>query len=154
VRRVCRLSNSPGILLTSNSGATYHRGTRLSLDQESCGDQSGVAGETRTACRLGHAHRGGLTGVQPHPATGPSVSPYSGPTAPGNKGPTAIPTAAVVLALFAQGALVQFWIGKHEVVQVSGVQPHHLLLCDALGLDHAWYAAPLAHDIDQFSQTP
>src|SRR5512132_724616 len=108
VRRVCRLSNSPGILLTSNSGATYHRGTRLSLDQESCSDQSGVAGETRTDCRLGHAHRGGLTGVQPHPVTGPSVSPYSRPTAPGNKGPTAIPTAAVVLALFAQGALVQF----------------------------------------------
>ena len=73
---------------------------------------------------------------------------------PGNKGPTAIPTAAVVLALFAQVALVQFWIGKHEVVQVSGVQPHHLLICDALGLDHAWYAAPLAYDIDQVSQTP
>jgi hypothetical protein len=73
---------------------------------------------------------------------------------PGNKDPTAMPTAAVVLALFAQVALGQCWIGKHEVVQVSGVQPHHLLICDALGLDHAWYAAPLAHEIDQFSQTP
>ena len=73
---------------------------------------------------------------------------------PGNKGMTAIPTAAVVLALFAQVALVQFWLGDHEVVQVYGVQPHHLLICDALGLDHAWYAAPSAHKIDQFSQTP
>jgi transposase len=61
---------------------------------------------------------------------------------PGNKGTTATPTAAVVLALFAPVALVQFWLGDHEVAQVYGVQPHHLLICDALGLDHAWYDAP------------
>src|SRR4030095_4267297 len=73
---------------------------------------------------------------------------------PGNKGTTATPTAAVVLALFAQVAFVQFWIGEHEVMQVYGVQPHHLLICDALGLDHAWYEASSAHKIDQFSQTP
>ena len=34
---------------------------------------------------------------------------------PGNKGMTATPTAAVVLALFAQVALVQLWIGDQEV---------------------------------------
>ena len=73
---------------------------------------------------------------------------------PGHKGTTATPTAAVVLALFAPVALVQFWLGDHEVAQVYGVQPHHLLICDALGLDHAWYAAPSAHKIDQFSQAP
>jgi len=73
---------------------------------------------------------------------------------PGNKGTTATPTAAVVLALFAQVALVQFWLGDHEVAQVYGVQPHHLLVCDALGLDHAWYEMPSAHKIDQFSQSP
>jgi hypothetical protein len=73
---------------------------------------------------------------------------------PGNKGMTAIPTAAVVLALFAQVALVQFWLGDHEVAQVYGVQPHHLLICDALGLDHTWYEMPSAHKIDQFSQSP
>jgi transposase len=73
---------------------------------------------------------------------------------PGNKGTTATPTAAVVLALFAQVALVQFWTGDHEVAQVYGLQPHHQLICDALGLDHAWYEAPSAHKIDQFSQTP
>jgi hypothetical protein len=73
---------------------------------------------------------------------------------PGNKGATATPTAAVVLALFAQVACVQFWVGKHEVVQIAGVQPHHLLVCDALGLDHSWYEVPSAHKIDQFSQSP
>jgi len=73
---------------------------------------------------------------------------------PGNKGTTAIPTAAVVLALCAHVALVQGAIGNQEIAQVYGLQPHHLLICDALGLDHAWYEAPLAHKIDQFSQTP
>jgi len=73
---------------------------------------------------------------------------------PGNKGMTAIPTAAVVVALFSQVALVQLWIEEHEVIQIAGVQPHHLLICDALGLDHSWDEAPSAHKIDQFSQSP
>src|SRR5262245_55870705 len=54
---------------------------------------------------------------------------------PGNKGTTATPTAAVVLALFAQVALVQLRLSDHEVAQVYGLQPHHLLICDILGLD-------------------
>src|SRR5262245_33297636 len=53
-----------------------------------------------------------------------------------------------------QVALVQLWIGAQEVAQVYGVQPHHLLICDALGLDHAWYDAPSVQKTDQFSQTP
>jgi hypothetical protein len=61
---------------------------------------------------------------------------------PGNKGLTATPTAAVVLTLFAQVALVQLRIDEQEVTQLSGVQPHHLLVCDALGLDSSWYAVP------------
>ena len=73
---------------------------------------------------------------------------------PGNKGLTATPTAAVVLALFTQVALVQLWLGNHEVIQLYGIQPHHLLICDALGLNHAWYEAPSGHTIDQFSQRP
>lgn len=63
---------------------------------------------------------------------------------PGNKGLTAIPTAAVVLALFAQVALVQVWIDEQEVQQIYGLQPHHRLVCHALGLDSSWYAMPLA----------
>jgi transposase len=73
---------------------------------------------------------------------------------PGNKGATATPTVAVVLALFAQVALVQFWISDQEAAQMYGVQPHHLLICDALGLDHSWYEAPSVHKTDQFNQTP
>jgi hypothetical protein len=60
---------------------------------------------------------------------------------PGNKGLTATPTAAVVLALFAQVVLVQLWTDEQEVMQISGVQPYHLLVHDALGLDSSWYEA-------------
>ena len=73
---------------------------------------------------------------------------------PGNKGATATPTAAVVLALFAQIALVQVWIDGQVVAQVYGVQAHHLLLCDALGLDSSWYEVPSAYKSGQCSQTP
>jgi len=62
------------------------------------------------------------------------------PQLPGNKGLTATPTAAVVCALFAQVALIQFRLGEQEGEQSYGVQPHHLLICDALGLDASWYA--------------
>ena len=73
---------------------------------------------------------------------------------PGNKGATATPTAAVVLALFAQIALVQLWIDEQEVAQLSGVQPHHLLVCDALGLDSSWYAVPSGQKNIRDIQTP
>jgi transposase len=73
---------------------------------------------------------------------------------PGNKGLTATPTAAVVLALFAQVALVQFWIDDQEVALLSGVQPHHLLVCDALGLDSSWYPVPSVPKNDRDIQTP
>jgi hypothetical protein len=73
---------------------------------------------------------------------------------PGNKGLTATPTAAVVLALFAPVALVQLWIDEQEVVQIAGVQPHHRLVCDALGLDASWYAVPSAPKNGRDIQTP
>jgi transposase len=73
---------------------------------------------------------------------------------PGNKGLTATPTAAVVLALFAQVALIQLVIGDQEVGQIYGVQPHHLMFCDALGLDHSWYMAPSAQKSARGIQTP
>src|SRR5215831_10307233 len=73
---------------------------------------------------------------------------------PGNKGLTATPTAAVVLALFTQVALVQLWIDEQEVAQISGVQPHHRLVCDALGLDFSWYAMPSAPKNGRDIQTP
>jgi hypothetical protein len=73
---------------------------------------------------------------------------------PGNKGLTATPTAVVVLALFTQVALVQLCIDDQEVAQLSGVQPQHLLVCDALGLDSSWYTVPSAQKYDRGIQTP
>jgi transposase len=73
---------------------------------------------------------------------------------PGNKGLTATPTAAVVLALFTQVALVQLWVDEQEVAQLSGVHPYHLLVCDALGLDSSWYEASSAQKNGRDIQTP
>ena len=73
---------------------------------------------------------------------------------PGNKGMTAIPTAAVVLALFAQVSLVQLRIDEQEVTQLSGIQPHHLLVCEALGLASSWYAVLSIQKNARDIQTP
>ena len=73
---------------------------------------------------------------------------------PGNKGMTTAPTTAVVLALFAQVALVQLWIEGQEVIQLAGVQLYHRLVCDALSLDSSWYAVPLAQKNGRDIQTP
>ena|SRR5437763_4813964 len=82
-----------------------------------------------------------------------SLRPHDQPL-PGNTGLTAIPTAAVVLALFAQGALVQLWIDEQAVKHIYGLQPHHRLVCHALGLDSSWYAVPLAQKSGGDGQTP
>jgi transposase len=73
---------------------------------------------------------------------------------PGNKGLTATPTAAVVLALFSQVAVVQLWIEEQEVTQLSGVHPYHLWVCDALGLDASWYEVSSAPKNGRDIQTP
>jgi len=53
----------------------------------------------------------------------------------GNKGETAMPTAAVVLTLFAPVTMVHLELGDTEVRQVHGWQEHHRLVCDALGVE-------------------
>jgi transposase len=58
---------------------------------------------------------------------------------PGNKGLTAIPTAAVVFALFAPVMLVQFAMDNRTSLQPHGVQDHHLIICEAMGLEPIWY---------------
>jgi hypothetical protein len=63
---------------------------------------------------------------------------------PGNIGETAIPPAAGVLSLFAPVAVVQIQRGNTTVQQRYGVHPHHRMICDALGLDRAWYDVPPA----------
>jgi transposase len=58
---------------------------------------------------------------------------------PGNKGPTATPTTAVIFALFTPVMLVQFVMDNAISFQLHGVQDHHLLVCEAVGIDPAWY---------------
>jgi transposase len=77
-----------------------------------------------------------------------------GQQVPGNKGETATPTAAVVLALFEAVAVVHLRIDTTEVQQMYGLQAHHLLLCDALGLAHTWYEAPMVQKNTEGAHTP
>jgi transposase len=73
---------------------------------------------------------------------------------PGNKGPTALPTATVVFTLFAPVMMVHVHRGKRVVPQMYGVQAYHFMVCDALGLDHAWYTAPLAQKNAKRARNP
>jgi transposase len=58
---------------------------------------------------------------------------------PGNKGLTATPTAAVVFALFTPVMLVYCTVDDIPSLQVHGVQDYHRLICEAVGIDPAWY---------------
>jgi hypothetical protein len=73
---------------------------------------------------------------------------------PGNKGPTALPTAAVVLTVFSPIMMVHVRQGKQAVHQIYGVHAYHVMGCDALGLDHAWYTAPLAQKSVKRARNP
>ena len=64
---------------------------------------------------------------------------------PGNKGDTAMPAAAVVSALFSSVSLEQIQVRDQKAYDLYGMQPHHLLICDALGLNSSWYEAPTAN---------
>jgi hypothetical protein len=58
---------------------------------------------------------------------------------PGKKGPTATPTAAVVFALFSPVMLVQLAMDNMTSLHVHGVQDHHRIICEAVGIHPAWY---------------
>jgi transposase len=58
---------------------------------------------------------------------------------PGNKGPTATPTTAVVFALFTPVTLVHFTVAQAPLLQIHGIQEEHRIVCEAMGIDHAWY---------------
>jgi transposase len=73
---------------------------------------------------------------------------------PGNKGPTALPTAAVVLSLFAQVMMVHIQVDNTEVLQVYRLQEHHGMICDALGVDRSWYGAPSTRQNHPITTTP
>ena len=38
--------------------------------------------------------------------------------------------------------------------EMYGVQSYYLLICDALGLNYAWYEAPMAHKNSKRTHTP
>ena len=73
---------------------------------------------------------------------------------PGNKGMPSTPTAAVVLALFSSVFMIQLGVDDQQIEQMSGVQSHHLLLWDALGLDSSWYGVPSTQKNGRGFQTP
>jgi transposase len=75
-------------------------------------------------------------------------------TVPGNKGPTAVPTAAVVLALFATVTLVHVSVGQTVVTQVVGWQDAHGVICDALGITRSWYEPPPREKEHREGDTP
>jgi transposase len=73
---------------------------------------------------------------------------------PGNKGATAIPTAAVVFALFTPVTLVHFAMDNAPILHVHGIQEDHLIVCEAVGIDHAWYQGEAAGQNSLPSTTP
>jgi hypothetical protein len=73
---------------------------------------------------------------------------------PGNKGPTATPTAAVVFALFTPVTLLHFAIDNAPILQVHGIQDYHRIVCEAVGIDQAWYQGEAAGQNSLLSTTP
>jgi transposase len=73
---------------------------------------------------------------------------------PGNKGPTATPTAAVVFALFTPVTLVHFAVDNAPILQVHGIQEDHLIICEAVGIDHTWYQGAAAGQTSRLSTIP
>ena len=73
---------------------------------------------------------------------------------PGNKGLTATPTAAVVFALFTPVTLVHFAVDHAPSLYVHGIEEDHLIICEAVGIDQAWYQGEAAGQNSLLSTTP
>jgi transposase len=73
---------------------------------------------------------------------------------PGNKGPTATPTAAVVFALFTSVTLVHFAVDNAPILHVHGIREDHFIVCEAVGIDQAWYQGAAAGQNSLLSTTP
>jgi transposase len=73
---------------------------------------------------------------------------------PGHKGPTATPTTAVVFALFTPVTLVHFTVDNAPILQVHGLQEEHRLICEDVGIDHAWYQGVAVGQNSLLSATP
>jgi len=64
------------------------------------------------------------------------------PQLPHNKGLITTPTAAIILALCTPVMLVRLRIDTTTGHPIDGVQPQHLLVCDARGMDHVCSEVP------------
>jgi transposase len=73
---------------------------------------------------------------------------------PGNKGPTALPTATVVFDLFRPVTLVHFAVDNVPILHVHGIREDHLIICEAVGIDRAWYQGAAAGQNSLLSATP
>ena len=73
---------------------------------------------------------------------------------PGTKGLTAVPTAAGVFALFASVMLVQYDVDQRPSRPVHGLHTYHLMVGDAVGIDHAWYQEPTMQQNSSRRTTP
>lgn len=73
---------------------------------------------------------------------------------PGNKGPTATPTTAVVFALFRPVTLVHFAVDNAPILELHGLQEAHRIVCEAVGIDPAWYQGVTAGQNSRLSATP
>jgi transposase len=73
---------------------------------------------------------------------------------PGNKGLTATPTAAVVFALFTPVTLVHFAVDNAPSLHVHGIGEDHRIICEAVGIDQAWYQGAAAGQNSLLSTTP
>ena len=73
---------------------------------------------------------------------------------PGNKGLTALPTAAVVFDLFTPVTLVHYTVDNGPILHVHGIREDHLILCEAVGIDHTWYQGAAAGQNSLLSATP
>ena len=73
---------------------------------------------------------------------------------PGNKGLTTTPTAAVVFALFTPVTLVHFAVDNAPSLHVHGIGEDHLLICEAVGIDQAWYQGAAAGQNSRLSTIP
>jgi transposase len=73
---------------------------------------------------------------------------------PGNKGPTATPTTAVVFALFTPVTLIHFTVDQAPLLQIHGIQEEHRIVCEAVGIDHAWYQGEAVGQNSLLSATP
>jgi transposase len=72
----------------------------------------------------------------------------------GHKGPTATPTTAVVFALFTPVTLVHFTVDQAPLLQIHGIQEEQRIVCEAVGIDPAWYQGEAVGQNSLLSATP